>query len=236
MGSSQSQRLVSVVIQTKNDGKVLEGLLESLSRQEGVGEPELIVVDCCSHDKTVQIAKDHNVRAIITDSEGWNISKSLNVGMEETLGGCIVFTTGNSMPVNKNWLSCACRHLLRERSIVGVYGPTIACQDSSFAEKLISWPAYYFSYLYRHYGKDPSKLHISDSNFAVSRWLWTKKKFGFGMAQTQVLQAWAKWAASQGERFVFDANFVVRHSNNLHWNPSMPDMPEQEERSYRPRL
>ena len=62
-GHAEAARLAAVIV-TYNSASVLPGLLDTLaSGLDGVGSPQVIVVDNDSHDQSVDIARHHAIRA-----------------------------------------------------------------------------------------------------------------------------------------------------------------------------
>lgn len=81
--------MVSIIIPTYNAERFMPGLLDSIFKQ-GVEDTEVIIVDDCSKDRTVEIAKGYPVRIIQLDRNS-GPAKARNIGVKEARGDIIFF-------------------------------------------------------------------------------------------------------------------------------------------------
>jgi glycosyltransferase involved in cell wall biosynthesis len=81
--------MISIVIPTYNASKFMPGLLESIFRQAAAGM-EVIIVDDCSTDNTIEIASRYPVRVITMEKNG-GPAKARNRGVAEAQGDIIFF-------------------------------------------------------------------------------------------------------------------------------------------------
>ena len=94
---------ISVVLTTKNEGKNIGKLLDSLMNQE---EPyEVLVVDSDSTDKTQDIVKKYseknkNIKLIIHPGTR---ADSMNFGVRKATGDAVSFIGGDDV-ADKNWI------------------------------------------------------------------------------------------------------------------------------------
>lgn len=85
---------VSVVITTYNSEKSIAKTIASVLSQDGIGKLftiELIVVDDCSTDSTVDILKACNINAYTTSSNSGGPNKGRNIGLQMATGDYICF-------------------------------------------------------------------------------------------------------------------------------------------------
>lgn len=82
--------LVSVIIPTKNEEKVLDACLRSLKNQKTVYSFEVIIVDTKSTDRTLAIAKKYGARIIKESKPGRNIAHQ--TGANAARGDILCFT------------------------------------------------------------------------------------------------------------------------------------------------
>ncbi len=83
---------VSVIIATYNSEKHLKRLLDSIQNQEGIQdlfELELIAVDDCSSDTTLEILKEHAISYYTTEQNSGGPNKGRNIGLEHCTGDYI---------------------------------------------------------------------------------------------------------------------------------------------------
>ena len=81
--------MISIVIPTYNAERFMTPLLDSIFRNK-VEELEVIIVDDCSKDNTVKIAKSYPVRVIELAKNG-GPAKARNIGVEAAKGDIIFF-------------------------------------------------------------------------------------------------------------------------------------------------
>ena len=81
--------MISIVIPTYNASGFMPGLLESIFNQ-ALHNMEVIVVDDCSTDNTVEIAKQYPVRVIQMEANG-GPARARNRGVREAAGDIIFF-------------------------------------------------------------------------------------------------------------------------------------------------
>jgi len=107
-------KLVSVIIPTKNEAKYIEKSLLSLKNQT---HPciETIVVDDLSEDKTVEIADKHADKVIVKKT---NIAQAKNLGARNASGDVLIFLDADTM-LTKSWVEQALLHLKNHDSVVG---------------------------------------------------------------------------------------------------------------------
>lgn len=85
MHSVQSSKL-SVIILTKNEEPVIRECLESVRWAD-----EIVVVDHCSTDKTLDIVRKFGIKKIIKAPENSNFSDRRNLGAKETEGKWLLY-------------------------------------------------------------------------------------------------------------------------------------------------
>jgi glycosyltransferase involved in cell wall biosynthesis len=81
--------MISIVIPTYNASKFMPGLLDSIFKNK-VDDMEVIIVDDCSRDDTVDIAKRYPVRVIEMEKNG-GPARARNKGVEAAEGDIIFF-------------------------------------------------------------------------------------------------------------------------------------------------
>ncbi len=112
---------VSVIIATYNSEKFLQRALDSLKNQEGVGklfDLELIVVDDCSTDATLEILSRNNIVYFSTGSNSGGPNKGRNIALQKVTGDYIVL-----MDHDDEWLPT---RIKRQLDYVQ-YAPIVTC-------------------------------------------------------------------------------------------------------------
>lgn len=209
---------VSIIIRTKDEKQRIAELLGMIRWQDYKGQIEIIAVDTNSTDGTRDILKQFNVNTISISQEEFSYPKSMNLGMGAASGELVIITVGHALPFRKDWISSGVRHFL-DLSVAGVFGPTRARRDCTWAE--------FFFYNWRYYLTKIKGVQIADpkkwpgimgaTNCMLRRSLWKEHQFdeNFGAGGEDV--EWANWAIKQGYKIMVDPKFSVRHShgNNL---------------------
>lgn len=163
---------VSIIIRTLNEAEHLDELLTTIEQQQSRGlNPEVILVDSGSTDRTLEIAQRHGCRILSIKRSEFSFGRSLNLGCDAATGDILVFISGHCVPTDHLWLSKLCAPLLDGRADY-VYGGQIGGNTTRLSEERIF--AKYF----------PSQSHISTTDFycnnansAISRDSWQKYRF-----------------------------------------------------------
>ena len=86
------KKTVSVIVATYNSEKSIERLLNSILNQNGLGKDfniELILVDDCSTDRTIEIVKKYNSLLLSTSKNSGGPNAGRNLGLKKASGDYI---------------------------------------------------------------------------------------------------------------------------------------------------
>ncbi len=81
--------MISIVIPTYNASKFIPNLMNSIYKQ-AVDDMEVIIIDDCSTDNTVELVKEYPARVIVMEQNG-GPAKARNRGVAEAKGDIILF-------------------------------------------------------------------------------------------------------------------------------------------------
>lgn len=109
--------LVSVIVPTKNEEKLLSGCLKSLVNQQTNIPYEIIVVDTNSTDRTRQIAKQFKVKLILENRPGK--ARGVQTGALAAQGKYLAFTEADCR-VNPHWIEAIYKNFKDNPKIVGL--------------------------------------------------------------------------------------------------------------------
>jgi glycosyltransferase involved in cell wall biosynthesis len=123
--------MISVVIPTLNEGKVIKRCMASLSKQK-FRDFEIVVVDSGSTDGTLETVKKYKGRVIYEPRRGVPLAR--NRGVRESKGDIIVCTDGDSS-YPADWLEKIAKHF-EDKDVVAVGGP-IAPDENKLKHRLI---------------------------------------------------------------------------------------------------
>jgi hypothetical protein len=136
--SKEKKPLVSVVIPTHNRANLLQGALNSVFRQEGIGEQfdmEVIVVDDASSDATPDIVRLYpNIHYVRLETNR-GASAALNVGIKKSQGKYVAILADDDL-----WLPHRLRvqvPILEEHPEIVVYGQGLGIDEWN---DICTWP------------------------------------------------------------------------------------------------
>ena len=140
---------VSIVIPTKNNGDILEKCLSSIQNLDYPKDKlEVIIVDGCSTDNTVEIAKKYGCKVIFEDKG--TISYARDIGVKHAKGEFIAFTDADCV-VDRNWIKELIRHFDDEK-VAAVGGPNITPEDDTEFAKCVGIVLSFLSKVGARYG------------------------------------------------------------------------------------
>jgi 2-polyprenyl-3-methyl-5-hydroxy-6-metoxy-1,4-benzoquinol methylase/glycosyltransferase involved in cell wall biosynthesis len=112
---------LSVVIPTKNGmSEGFDDTLSAISRQRGIAETEIIVVDSGSSDGTVEAAKSYGVRVFTIPAEEFNHGMTRNYAADQTTGDLVMFTVQDAIPASEDLFYEMAKTLLADPELAGV--------------------------------------------------------------------------------------------------------------------
>lgn len=123
---------ISVVIPVYNEAKRIMETMKAI--YAGSEMPmEIIVVDGCSTDKTVDIVKKNFPDVIVLHNPSRTAAAGRNAGIKAAKGDIIAFTDGDCV-VDKNWLQNIRRHF-EEQKIDGLGGRVLNAKPENHYEE-----------------------------------------------------------------------------------------------------
>jgi rhamnosyltransferase len=112
---------LSVVIPTRNGmSEGFEGTLSGISRQRGIAETEIIVIDSGSSDGTVEAAKSYGARVFSIPAEEFNHGMTRNYGADQATGDLLMFTVQDAIPASEDLFYEMAKALLADPELAGV--------------------------------------------------------------------------------------------------------------------
>ncbi|GEM_PF-212042 len=198
---------VSIIIRTKNEERWIVSCLKAVFSQD-FKDFEVILVDNCSQDKTVEKASQFKLAKIIT-CENYKPGLALNLGIRQSSGKYIVCLSGHCIPIGSQWLSKLIENF-KDEKIAGVYGrqqPLAFTPDSDKRDLAVV------------FGLD-KKIQVKDSffhnaNSMVRRDLW--EKMPFDEAATNIEdRIWAKQVIDAGYHLAYEPEASAYHYHGIH--------------------
>jgi len=200
------EKLVSIVIRTKNEEKWISSCLRSVFKQT-YKNIEVIIVDNESIDRTVKKAKEYPVKIISIDK--FIPGKAINDGVRASSGEYIVCLSGHCVPVNDKWLESLVKELDQD-NVAGIYGRQEPLSFTSDLDKRD---------LLTVFGLD-KKIQVKDTffhnaNSAFRREIWSK--FPFDEEVTNIEdRVWGEKVIKHGFNIIYEPKASVYHWHGIH--------------------
>jgi rhamnosyltransferase len=200
------QKLVSIIIRTKNEEKWISSCLRSIFNQD-YKNIEIILVDNDSEDSTV--AKAQNFPIKLVKIQEFIPGKAINDGIKASSGEYIVCLSGHCIPVNNQWLTNLIEDL-GSPNVAGVYGRQEPLSFTSDLDKRD---------LLTVFGLD-KKIQVKDSffhnaNSAFRREIWDQ--FPFDESVTNIEdRVWGELLISKGYNIIYEPDASVYHWHGIH--------------------
>tara|TARA_B110000971_G_scaffold120591_1_gene123472 strand:- start:3438 stop:4778 length:1341 start_codon:yes stop_codon:yes gene_type:complete len=201
---------ISIIIRTKNEERWIVKCIDALKKQT-VKNFEIILVDNCSTDRTVEKARANGVKKIITINK-FLPGKALNLGIEKSNSEYIVCLSAHCIPKNKLWLKNLLKNIENKNNVAGVYGRQEPMEFSSDSDKRD---------LFLVFGLD-KKIQIKDSffhnaNSIISRKVWKNINFDNKISNIED-RIWGQKVISKGYKIIYEPDASVYHYHGIHQN------------------
>jgi len=201
--------LVSIIIRTKDEERWIGKCLSAVFNQE-FKDFEVILVDNGSRDRTVEKAKNFNIKIVNYEGE-FKPGKAINLGIKNSAGKYLVILSGHCVPTNSKWLENLVKEI-KEPGVAGVYGreePLPFTSDLDKRDLLIT------------FGNE-KKTQTKDSffynaNSVIKRAAWEEVPFDEEIRHIED-KAWAKEVLGKGYKIVYTPEASVYHYHGIHQN------------------
>ena len=199
-------KLVSIIIRTKNEERWISSCLRSVFRQS-YKNIEVIIVDNKSTDHTVERSKSFAVKIISIDE--FFPGKAINDGVRASSGDYIVCLSAHCIPVNEFWLEKLIKDI-EDQKVAGIYGRQEPLSFSSDIDKRD---------LFTVFGLD-KKIQVKDSffhnaNSAFRKDIWQKFPFDENISNIED-RVWGEQVISEGLRIIYEPQASVYHWHGIH--------------------
>jgi glycosyltransferase involved in cell wall biosynthesis len=206
---SDGDGVIGVVIRALNESEFIGRCLETLQRQRGNFDLDIVVVDSGSTDATVEIARSYQARIVSLAPTDFDYSKALNVGIEAARGEVVVSLSAHAIPLDDHWLS-AVTAPLEDPRVAGVSSRQVPWPDAPWQE---------VHRLQHQFGEDAcvyadaSEREIVFSNAAsvIRRSVWREHPFTLPAAEDV---EWARRVVAAGWKILYEPTAAVYHSHH----------------------
>lgn len=211
--------MVSIIIRTKNEEKLIEKCLTSVFNQE-FKDFEVIIVDSGSADKTLEIAKQFPVKIVEYNHEGSDFKpgKALNLGIQNSLGQYIVMLSAHCIPENNHWLEDFLEEI-RPDEVAGVYGKQKATAETNNVDKL---DLLLFFGPDRLAQKKGSFFYFHNANSVIKKSVWEEVPFNEELRHYEKIP-WARKVINKGYALIYTPKAAVSHWHGIHQHTIDPE-------------
>lgn len=127
---------VSIIVIAYNEEKGIEKCINSLLNQDyPKNKYEIIVVDDCSNDKTIDIVKNFPIK-LIKHKKNMGRAQARNSGLNFAKGDIYISFDGDCI-ADKKWLTELVKPYLYKKDILGIGGKIILKNDNRLLDKFI---------------------------------------------------------------------------------------------------
>jgi len=221
---------ISIILLLKNGAKFLPEMLSILSKQKGVENLELVVVDSGSTDDGLFILEKQrkkitnegngaisSIKIIKIKPKEFSHGATRNLGVKTTTGEFVVFLTQDAIPMSSEWLGILLKPFKKDPLLAGVFGRQIPWPKTNAIEK------YFYTQSYpnqkRLLGKNDSELFsnknifFSNVNGAARKELLLKFPFREDLVMSED-QFWGREVLRNGHKLLYEPRAEVMHSHN----------------------
>lgn len=203
-GQSSGPR-VSVIMRTKNSDWVIAQALAGLFSQTHTNF-ELIVVDCQSTDRTLEIVRQYPHRLITIDPSSYFPGPVLNRAIEAAETDIVVFQNSDVVPLTRFAL---------ERLVAAFAEPQVA---AAYARQVPrpeadAWVRRDYDASFPDSPAAPPWISISLPFAAMRKSVWGEHPF-YDAAWASEDTEWGEWARAQGHEIRYVHDSLVMHSHN----------------------
>jgi len=204
--SSKSEKpLVSFVIRTKNEKKLIGKVLKSL-QQQTLKNLEIIIIDSGSTDKTLEIIKKFPIQLIEIKAREYNPSYALNLGINKAKGKYIGIISGHSLPISK---TCV------EDGLVEFKSEKVAAVTGHYTENPIGYFSQRLGRILFEFEKRKREEFcpwLTNTNTIIRKDLWQQYPFDEKLPECEDYD-WACEMLARGYNIIKEPKFSVFHSH-----------------------
>jgi len=208
---------LSIIILTRNGGKLFSDVLGRLFASDGVDKTEMIVIDSGSTDATLEYARRYSQIKIIQISPSeFGHGRTRNLGARIATGDILVYLVQDASPVKPNFITSLVSPLA-DPLVAATYGRQLPRNSANPVER------YFLSKTYPDFrqvrtddGVDLAKmrsLFFSNVCSAIRRAVWEQIPFDEHLMMSED-QQWAKQVLHAKYRIIYEQEATVYHSHS----------------------
>jgi glycosyltransferase involved in cell wall biosynthesis len=197
---------ISIVIRAFNEEQHIDRLLYGIS-QQNYPDPEVILVDSGSTDRTLTIAGQYPVKVVHIKPEDFTFGRSLNTGIAAATGDFVVIISAHCYPVFPDWLDLLTQPFSND-DIALCYGKQRGGETNHFSEH-----QFFHKYFPDNSVLQQAHPYSHNANAAIRRALWETHPYDESLTGLEDL-AWSSWAMDSGYEIAYVAEAEVIHQHD----------------------
>ena len=201
-------KLVSIIIRTKNEERWIVPCLKSIFSQT-YKNFEIIIVDNCSTDKTIEKAKQFKISKILKIKKFFP-GKAINMGIKSSRGDYVVTLSAHAIPTNNLWLEKFVKAIEEDEKFAGVYGRQEPMSFSSPSDKRDMLLVFGLD---RKYQIKDSFFH--NANSIIRRTAWNTISFDENVTNIED-RIWAQEVIDKNYKIMYEPEASVYHYHGIH--------------------
>lgn len=202
--------MISVIIRTYNEERLIGALLDGVASQTDTGKVEVILVDSGSTDQTVPIAREHGARVVEISKDAFSFGRSCNVGCAQARGEFAVFVSGHCVPASEDWLKNLVAPF-EDPKVAVSYGRQLPGLTTRFSEGRV------FEKYFPETGKNEQFPFFSNNaNCAIRLHLWDRFPYDEALTGLEDM-AFAKQCFEGGYQVHYSPEAAVYHIHDETW-------------------
>ena len=198
---------VSIIVRSKNEEKWIGACLEMIFSQS-YRDFEVILVDNCSTDRTIEKAKQFNVKILNYDDTPFHPGLAINSGIEASSGRLVAIISAHCIPTNNSWLENLIRNFNDDR-VAGVYGRQ---EPLPFTNDLDKRDLHNIFGLDKKIQKKDPFFH--NANSMIKRDIWKKLPFDEETLHIED-RIWAQAVLAQDYKIIYEPEASVYHYHGI---------------------
>lgn len=214
--------MISILIPVKNEGRYIDQCLSNIFSQQIDEKFEVVIVDSGSTDNTMELIKKYKINLIEIPSTEYHHAKTRNLLASKANGEFLIFTVGDAIPYNNNWLKELIDPLKENKTVAAVFSRQIPREDANPIDSHIiktSFPPFRIEKNINFLYNDDHKLHwdnfifFSDVSAAYRKEIWSKYRFNEQLKYGED-QDIAKRMLLDGYTVIYNPTSIIIHSHN----------------------
>ena len=208
---------MSILIPTKNGARDLAACLTAVCSQKGIGAFEIIIIDSCSTDGTLEIVRRYPLRLEQIPPDAFHHARTRNYAASLASGEFLVFLSQDAVPASETWLATLMKGF-QDPSVGAVYGRQLPRAESGL-ERRSTFAAMYGATRIVKRPIDGASLghkyyHFSNANSAIRRKVWEATRFPEDLKVFEDVGI-AKRILDSGWSIVYEPEAAVFHSHDF---------------------